>query len=104
MVLMNYLQGSNRDAYTESRPAGTEGEGEGGMNWESGIETYTLPYVKLIASGNLLYYAGSSKLVLCDSLEGWDRVGGGREVQEGGDICILMADSCWCMAEINTIL
>ena len=32
MVLMNYLQGSNRDAYTESRPVGTEGEGEGGMN------------------------------------------------------------------------
>ena len=52
---MNYLQGSNRDAYTESRPVGTEGEGEGGMNWESGIETYTLLYVKLIASGNLLY-------------------------------------------------
>ena len=26
-------------------------------------------------------------------------VGGGREVQEGGDICIPMADSCCCMAE-----
>ena len=34
------------------------------------------------------------KLGLCDNLEGWDRVGGGREVQEGGDICILMADAC----------
>ena len=31
-------------------------------------------------------------------------VGGGREVQEGGDICIPMADSCWCMAEMNTTL
>ena len=29
--------------------------------------------------------------------------GGGREVQEGGDICILMANSC-CMAETNTAL
>ena len=29
--------------------------------------------------------------MLCDDLEGWD--GAGREVQEGGDICILMADS-----------
>ena len=26
------------------------------------------------------------------------------EVQEGGDICIPMADSWWCMAETNTIL
>ena len=24
-----------------------------------------------------------------------------REVQEGADICIPMADSCWCMAETN---
>ena len=31
--------------------------------------------------------------MLCDNLEGWDRVEGGREVQEEGDICIHMADS-----------
>jgi hypothetical protein len=29
-------------------------------------------------------------------------VGVRREVQEGGDICKLMADSHCCMAEINT--
>ena len=29
--------------------------------------------------------------MLCDDLERWDE--GGREVQEGGDICKLMADS-----------
>ena len=34
---------------------------------------------------------------------GWDGVGGGREVQERGDICIPVADSCGCMAETNTI-
>ena len=34
--------------------------------------------------------------------EGWNRVGGGREVQEGEDICILMADSR-CVAETNTL-
>jgi len=32
--------------------------------------------------------------VLCDYLEGCDGVGGGREVQEGGDICMPMADPC----------
>ena len=30
--------------------------------------------------------------MLCDNLEGCDGVGGGREIQEGGDICISMAD------------
>ena len=32
--------------------------------------------------------------MLCDSLEGWDGVGGGREIPEGGDMCVLLADSC----------
>ena len=32
--------------------------------------------------------------MLRDSLEKWDGVGGGKEVQEGGDVCIPMADSC----------
>ena len=31
---------------------------------------------------------------LCINLEGWDGEGDGREVQEGGDICIPMTDSC----------
>jgi len=30
----------------------------------------------------------------CNNLEGWNGKGIGREVQEGGDICILMVDSC----------
>ena len=36
----------------------------------------------------MLYEAGSSNQVLCDNLEGWDGVGDGREVQEGGGMCI----------------
>ena len=43
-----------------------------------------------LTSGNLLCDAGSSKLVLCDNLEGWDREGGGRKFQEGRDRCIHM--------------
>ena len=34
------------------------------------------------------------KLGLCDNLEGWDGVGEGRGVQEGGDMCVPVADSC----------
>ena len=33
---------------------------EGGMNWEIGTDINTLPYVKQIAWGNLLYSTGSS--------------------------------------------
>ena len=32
--------------------------------------------------------------VLCGNTEGWNGVGDRREVQEGGDICIPVADSC----------
>ena len=46
----------------------------------------------MTVSEKVLYDSGSS--VLCDNLEGQDEVGGGREVQEGGDICVPMADSC----------
>ena len=28
------------------------------------------------------------------NLEGWDGVGGSKEVREGGDMCVPMADSC----------
>ena len=31
--------------------------------------------------------------MLCDTPEGWNGVGGGKEVQ-GGAVCIPMADSC----------
>ena len=37
---------------------------------------------------------GALNTLLCDNLEGWDGEGDGREVQEGGDICIPVADSC----------
>ena len=31
---------------------------------------------------------------LCDNLDGWDGMGGGRYVQEGGDTGIPKIDSC----------
>ena len=92
------------DMIQSGAQSGHSGEGAGETNWESNTETYILPYVKQIASGNLLYDAENSNPVLCDNLEGWDGMGGRREVQEEGDICILMAGSCWCMAETNTTL
>ena len=42
--------------------------------------------------------------MLCNNLEGWDEEGGRKAVQEGGDICVPMADLFWCLAEANRIL
>ena len=55
------LQDSNRDKHRE--PAyghGSREEGEGGMNGESNTETYMLPPIKYVATGNLLYYSENS--------------------------------------------
>ena len=40
--------------------------------------------------------------MLCGDLDVWD--GRGREVQEGGDMPIHIADSLYCAAETNTTL
>ena len=42
--------------------------------------------------------------MLCSDLVGWDGGWGGREVQEGGDMCIRIADSLCCAVETNTTL
>ena len=43
--------------------------------------------------------------MLCDDLDRRDGVAGvGREVQEGGDTCVLTADSLHCTAETNRAL
>ena len=53
-----------------------EGEGEGGMIWENGIETCILSYVKRIASPGSMHETGCSGLVHWDDPEGWDGEGG----------------------------
>ena len=66
----------------QSRLVDTGREGERGKNWESSTENSR-------AGENFLYGAGSLHLMLRDNLEGWDGVGGGREVHEGG-ACIYL--------------
>ena len=83
------MQGSNGDA--ENRIVDTGREGHIGR-LEAGIETHTQPYIKYTAGG--ICCVTPLRLGLCDNLEGWDRVGAGREGQEGADIGIPLADSC----------
>ena len=74
------------------------------MSHRGGPQTYPLPYINQTASRSVLCDPGSSNRVLYDNLEGWDGVGHGREIQEGGGICIPVADSCRYMAETNPVL
>ena len=41
-----------------------------------------------------MHETGYSKPVFWDNPEGWGGEGGGRGVQDRGDTCIPMADSC----------
>ena len=72
------------------------------LNWEIESDIYTLPCVRLIASGDLLYSTGSlawySVITQMGEMGGWEG-GIGR-----GDVCILVADSVCCTAETNATL
>ena len=62
----------------------TGGEGEGGMNWEIGFNINTLPCVKQIASGNLLYSTGNSaQCSVTTQIRGMGPGVGGRSKREG---------------------
>ena len=74
---------SKRDTDVKDRLLDSVGEGEGGMIWETSIETCILSYVKRISSPGLIHETGCSGLMHWDDPEGCDREGGGREVQDG---------------------
>ena len=61
------------------------------MYGKSNMETYIT--IWKTANRNVLLLR-KLKQGLCINLEGWDGERGAREVQEGEDICIPMADSC----------
>ena len=60
------------------------------MYGESNMEAY-ITICKI--QWEFVVYLREHKQGLCINLEGWDG-GDGREVQEEGDICIPMEDSC----------
>ena len=69
------------------------GEGEGGMIWENGIETYIISYMKRVTSPGSMHDTG------CLGLVHWDNQRDGTGRKEGGgfrmgNMCIPVADSC----------
>ena len=67
------------------------------------METYII-ISKIDGQWEFAVWLRELKLGLCDNLEGWDGERDGREVQERGDICIPVADSCGGLTENNKIL
>ena len=66
---------------------------EGEMYGKSNMETYITIH-KIDSQWEFAVCLRILKQGLCINLEGWDRAEDLREVQNGGDIYIPMADSC----------
>ena len=101
MVLKHRLQGSSGDTDAENRKWAQRGrEGVGECREQHG-HTHTCNTDSHWESA-----APHSELnpVLRDSWEGWDGMGDGRKLQDGGDICVPATASCWWAAETSTIL
>ena len=80
------LQGRNKGADVENGLMDTVGEGEGGTNWDSGIDKYTLSCVKqIIVESCHIITQGAQPGTLWQP-RGVGYGDGGREAQKGGDI------------------
>ena len=67
--------------------------GEGEMYGKSNKETF-IAIRKIDSQWEFAVCFRKLRQGLCINLEGWGGEGDGREVLEGEDICIPMADSC----------
>ena len=77
------MRDSKRDTDEQNSLQDSVGEGEGGIIWKNGTETYKLSYVKQITSPGSMHDTGCSGLVRWDDPEGQDGEGGGRWIQDG---------------------
>ena len=94
MVLKNLFAGQQwRNRHREQTYGHGEKGGEGEMHGESNMETY-ITVCKIESQWEFAVWPRELKQGLCINLEGWDEEGDGMKVQEGGDICTPMADSC----------
>ena len=94
MVLKNLFTGQQwRKRHREQTYGPGKRGGEGEMYGKSNMKTY-ITICKIDSQWEFAVWLRKLKQGLCINLEGWNGEGNGREVQEGGDICIPMADSC----------
>ena len=82
-----------RNRHREQTYEHGERGGEGEMYEKSNMETY-ITICKIDSQWEFAVWLRKLKQGLCINLEGCDGEVDGREVQNGGDICMPMADSC----------
>ena len=77
-------------------------EGDGEMYGESNMEIYNT-ICKIDSQQEFAVWLMELKQGLCDNLEGWDEKGDGREVQEVGDMGVLIADFMYNRKPQNSV-
>ena len=85
------------DVENKLKVTGGKVEGGGGINWEIGIDTYTLLYIKQITNKDSLYSTGIPFQYSVMTYMG-------KDSKKRVDICTHITDSLWCTAETNTTL
>ena len=94
MVLMNLFSGQQwRNRHREQTYGHGGRGGEGETCGQSNKETY-ITMSKIDSHQEFTEWLRELKQRLCINPQGWDGAGDGREVREGGDMGVLMADSC----------
>ena len=93
MVLMNlFAEQQWRDRHREQTYGHKERKREGEMYGKINMDTY-ITICKIDSQQESAEWLRELKQGLCINLEGWNRAGDGKEIQNGGDICIPMAVS-----------
>ena len=85
------------ETHVENKYMDTKSGRKGRMNWEIGINIYTLICIKYITDENLIYSTGNS--TQCSMVASMGRTSKNRE-----DICIHIADSLCCTAGRHNIV
>ena len=94
MVLKNLFTGQQwRNRHGEQTYGHGERVREGEMYAESNMDTH-ITTCKTDTQQEFAVWLRKFKQGLCINLEGWEGERDGREVQNGGYICIPMSDSC----------
>ena len=94
----------NRDVDTEDKLVDRAGKETLGQIGRLGLTIYALPCAKPTSSRRLLSSTGNSAWCSVKTWRGGEGVGrerewGGRETQDGGDVCMQTAGSLHCRAE-----
>ena len=83
------------------------GNSRGGREWDEWRKQHQHIYTimcRWLAGEKLPYNTGNPVWHIVMTQRNRMVWGKGKEAQQGGNICIIMADTCCCMAETNTIL